>query len=183
MLLKKRFIGFTLALTLAGFIGKAQNCKFDVDKNDEFTNKRKVSSTLNIGPKTLNGDKHLRVFWTVTVTKNGDDYSLNLLTTVFGKRDDIFSKGEKLLAKLADGSIIEFTAGEDAIPSFIVNSLGAFTQLNIHFNTDAATLNKIASSNLTVLRLKVGSLELDATIAENKAEKLTKLASCILQSK
>lgn len=154
----------------------AQHCKYDVDKTDAFTKEQIRSTTLKIGPQTIDTRKNREVGWTMTFEKKSKDHFIAFKVIMFGKFDDVVQSGQKVYLRLANDKIITFTAATEVLPAYMTG-LAVYTHYDLKFRTDAANIEALSTAPVTDFKLETGAKEIVAELGK-KGEKIMETAAC-----
>jgi hypothetical protein len=176
--LKKTILTMLPALMLgtATLPAMAQRCKYDVNKTDAFTKEQVLSTTLKIGPQTIDTRKNREAGWTMTFEKKGKDHFITFKVIMFGKFDDVVQSGQKVYLRLANDSIIEFTAITQVLPAYRTG-LAVYTHYDLKFRTSAADIEALSAAPVTDFKLETGVKEIVAELGK-KGEKIMETAAC-----
>jgi hypothetical protein len=82
--------------------------------------------------------------------------------------------------KLADGTTLTLKSSEEALPITNANESTVFTQWQIHYDLDDATLRQLANSPVVAVRTEIGE-DLSFPIRERKSRRLADVARCFAQ--
>lgn len=154
----------------------AQQCKYDVNKTDAFTKEQVLSTTLKIGPQTIDSRKNREVGWTMTFEKKGKEHFITFKVIMFGKFDDVVQSGQKVYLRLANDNVIEFTAATQVLPAYMTG-LAVYTHYDLKFRTDAANIEALSAAPVTDFKLEAGAKEIVAELGK-KGEKIMETAAC-----
>ncbi|PSK90099.1 hypothetical protein [Taibaiella chishuiensis] len=165
-----------LILTAATTATMAQKCRYDVDKTDAFSKEQLRSTTLKIGPQTIDTRKNREVGWTMTFEQKGGNRFIAFKVIMLGKRDDVVQQGQQAYLRLANDKIIILTAETDVLPSYMTG-LAVYTHYDLRFKTDAAAITALSESPATDFKLETGSREIAAELGK-KGEKIMETAAC-----
>lgn len=154
----------------------AQKCRYDVDKTDAFSKEQVRSTTLKIGPQTIDTRKNREVGWTMTFEKKGKDNFIAFKVIMFGKFDEVVQSGQKVYLRLADDKIIELIAETPVLPAYMTG-IAVYTHYNLKFKTDAGAIAALSAAPVTDFKLETGTKEIVAELGK-KGEKIMETVAC-----
>ncbi len=173
MTLPKSLIIMSFAF-LSSFSLHAQDCKFDIDKKDDFTGEHVRSIRHKIGAVYYN--------WVMLLEQKGPKYYMTVIHEENGKINDIITKGSKIFFKLEDGTVIDMELTDDAVPIHSIPSDKIVTTWMEKGELSKETMMKISKAGISVIRLKIGSKDIDSPTATGKsANKIREYAECMLK--
>ena len=82
--------------------------------------------------------------------------------------------------KLADGTTVTLQSSSDAAPVTNANETTVFTQWQIPYIVDDATLRQLAASPVVAVRTEIGET-LSFELKEKKSQRISDVAACFLQ--
>ncbi len=155
-------------------VSKGNDCKLKIDKVDPFTNGIQKQAELPIGPRVWN--------YKIIMENNNETYYFGMIINNSGELRDIVETGTKMISlKLADGTVLDFTAQEDIKPNYNVWGTNIITFYTPKFTVERSVLEKLAASPITDLKLYLGKQEaLIPDIKEKQTKKIVEAASCVL---
>jgi len=170
-----KHLSFTLLMALIPAIAFAQNCKFDEDKKDPFTNGRLRVVAHKIGPVSWN--------WNFSLEENGGKYFISMRMLRAGKMEDMYPKDRKVMIKLENGKILELTADKDFPPGYAVSSDGViWTNYIPKFEVDKAFLTDLSSSPITDIKVTLGSQDIMLPkITGKQTDRIKESAACLVK--
>lgn len=172
--LNKRTFLALATLLLASPSLWAQNCKFDEEKKDPFSNGMTRKSAHHIGPVSWN--------WLLTFTQAGNQHTMDLRVVLGAHLLDVIEKGNILFLKLEDGTIIRLPALEQCNPTHLVSQGVIWTNYIPKYSLDAETIAKMGQSPITDLKIKIGTNDyLLPKITARQTAKIMTTIKCMSQ--
>lgn len=104
------------------------------------------------------------------------------LTTMFVRAGATASQipaGSMLTAALTDGTVIDIPTSQDSEAVRSANSALVFTQWQVVADIDKTVLNKLTSSPLKAIKIKVENQDVIDNVPEKKGRKLQNVAKCL----
>ncbi len=170
--LKKSPILILIALLLASPLLQAQDCKFDEEKKDPFSNELMRKTAHKIGPATWN--------WMLTFTQTGSNLVMDLRVVSGAHLQETVAKGNILLLKLANGEVLQLPSLEDSAPAHLVASGVIWTNYFFKYQLTDDVKAKMAQSPITDLKIKIGAIEtLLPKITEKQTNKIMNTVGCM----
>ena len=172
--MKKIFLfAILFAVSASGNHIYAQKCKFDSDKEDEFTKEHVRSVKHPIGSILFR--------WWMLMEQKGPKFELTLQVSTTGKMDDVFAKGSKMLFKLENGKVVEIVADADYMPAFHVESNTIITNWLPKGVVSEENMKALSESPITAVRVNVANKDVNApNITGKEADKIQQSATCFL---
>ena len=101
------FKTFLIVLVIGIFSSQmnAQNCKYDFDKKDPMTEERVRRNRYT-----------LKSFLVFNLYRRGDDFRVEVEVALVGEQNYSVEKGEEVLLKLSDGTLLTLKAADEANP-------------------------------------------------------------------
>lgn len=168
-----------LILSTSTMTATAQKCKYDVDKTDPFSKEQVRSTTLKIGPQTIDSRKNREVGWTMTFEQKGGNHYIAFKVILLGKRDEVMQQGQKAYLRLANDKIVILTAAAEVLPSYMTG-ITVYTHYDLRFQTDAAAMAALSEAPATDFKLETASREISAELGKKGAQ-IMETAACFRQ--
>jgi len=156
----------------------AQKCKFDKDEKDKFTNVHIRSSKFQVGGMFYR--------WFILLEQKGDKYYMTYQIAVNGKVDDPIKKGNKIMMKLEDNSIVELEVDQDYNPQQNVENTGTANPFISSMwlpkgELSKEQMTKLSNSPISAIRINIAGKDLDSPeIAAKQSKKLKETSACML---
>lgn len=168
---KSRFLILT-AVLLSAYTAQAQNCKFDEEKKDPFSNELMRKTAHKIGPATWN--------WMLTFIQTGSNLGMDLRVVLGGHLQETIGKGNILFLKLENGEVLQLPSLEDATPAHLVATGTIWTNYFFKYQLTDDLKTKMAQSPITDLKIKIGANEtLLPKITEKQTTRIMNTVSCM----
>jgi hypothetical protein len=156
----------------------AQKCKFAYSKTDPISGEMTKGNMLTISVMTY--------YWKIGFNRIGDSFDLGMFIRISTTAREILQKGDPLILRLANGEIITINSIDEFLPSAQVSGAGTtsariLTEYRGKFYIDAASLQKIADSPPTFIRMNIESKVYEKEITAKDGKKVSQAARCILQ--
>jgi len=159
----------------------AQKCKYDYNKADPITGEATKGIGMNIESKAFVMTSGTVYRCNMGFNKIGDTYYMNVEISYTGNLREYILKDNPLIIKLSNGETITIYPQTDFLPMATANQNAVFTQYKAKYDIDAASIQKIAESDPTFLRLSMESRTYDRSLDSKDKKKFTNAARCILQ--
>jgi hypothetical protein len=164
---------FILSITS---IQAQEKCKYKIDKTDPFTNKP---------IRTIDAPIMYNVITTFqldfTLEKIGDDYDIAVYTAIPGTYDDYLEKGDSIMVKFADNSIVTCYAKDRGTPKKSSYGGNAATSYGAIYPISIEKLKTYSTSLATILQINIGARKYTVNINDKNSKRLMKGAACIMQ--
>jgi hypothetical protein len=171
-LIKKSRLLTLTTLLLFTYTLNAQNCKFDEEKKDPFSNELIRKTAHKIGPATWN--------WMMTFTQTGNNLGMDLRVVLGGHLQETITKGNILFLKLENGEVLQLLSLEDATPAHLVATGTIWTNYFFKYQLNNDVKAKMAQSPITDLKIKIGANEtLLPKITEKQTSRIMNTVSCM----
>lgn len=158
------FMLMTVSTSLAG-----DPCKKVKQHTDAFG----VTSRGAIVAADIGGFQQLSI-----VARDGKR-ELTMMQVMRGSIDTVAPAGTVGEFKLADGSVVSLPTAKASDPVTNANSSTVFTQWQMTYDLDPASLVALARSPIVAARTEVGPHEVQLTLASKKGARLQRAAACI----
>ena len=147
----------------------AQKCKYDFDEKDPMTEERVRRNSYK-----------LKAYLRLGLYRRGDDYRVEINFNYSGERNDIVEKGNELLLKLSDGTLLKLPSTEDVTP--ITNLVGNYivTTYAVSYKINEEEMRKIAKSGIAVTRVNLAGQEVTVESSKRETRITGEGATCIL---
>ncbi len=171
--MKKTFLLLlTIIITLSA---NAQKCDYIKNEVDAFTGEKIViTNFVNINKKFTS-----RHFFAHSFGFSGGFYFINLKLTG-GGQSLFISKGNKLLLKLNDDSILEFEASEAQKTEFNSINGASYSYIVPSYNLSKEQLALIANTGIKLMRMETSENQYDSEVTEKDNKKIKQSINCIL---
>ena len=178
--MKKRFFALTILTLLFLSVNKIyaqENCKYNVDKKDPFTEKPihaiitpiKVSIFPNFN-------------WQLFLYKTGDDYHIETSLAFSGALNDFLEKGDSIMFKLEDGKIITCYARERMTPKPIGTPDRPLTAYqNVFYPITKDEFSLFTTSLVTFAQMNIGTRAIQEKVNDKNAKKILNAALCVMK--
>lgn len=111
-----------------------------------------------------------------------DKFFFNIQIFVLGEVRVRMEQGNKILAKLEDGSIIELVADKEVTPKFDLYANSVSTEWAIHISISEDDMKKFSLSPIQLMRTTIGGTEYNMPDAGPRyTAKITEMAACMLK--
>lgn len=171
----KKILFAAIAIIIT-FSANAQKCDYLKNEIDAFTGEKiVVTNFVNINKKFTS--KH---FFAQSFGFSGGFYFLNLKLTG-GGQSLFISKGNKLLFKLNDDSLLEFEASEPQKTEF--NSINgvSYSYIIPSYNVSKEQLEQIANTGIKLMRMETSESQYDSEVTEKDNKKIKQSINCVLK--
>lgn len=171
--MKKTFLLLlTIIITLSA---NAQKCDYIKNEVDAFTGEKIViTNFVNINKKFTS-----RHFFAHSFGFSGGFYFISLKLTG-GGQSLFISKGNKLLLKLNDDSILEFEASEAQKTEFNSINGASYSYIVPSYNLSKEQLALIATTGIKLMRMETSENQYDSEVTEKDNKKIKQSINCIL---
>lgn len=171
--MKKTFLLLlTIIITLSA---NAQKCDYIKNEVDAFTGEKIViTNFVNINKKFTS-----RHFFAHSFGFSGGFYFISLKLTG-GGQSLFISKGNKLLLKLNDDSILEFEASEAQKTEFNSINGASYSYIVPSYNLSKEQLALIANTGIKLMRMETSENQYDSEVTEKDNKKIKQSINCIL---
>lgn len=154
----------------------AQNCDYLKNEIDEFSGKKTViTNFVNINKKFTS--KH---FFAHSFSFIEGLYFINFKLTG-GGQSLFISKGNKLLLKLNDDSILELGAAENQKTEFKSINGASYSYIIPLYNVSREQLEKIADVGIKLIRMETSESQYDSSVTDKDNKKIKQSISCLLK--
>lgn len=171
--MKKTFLLLlTIIITLSA---NAQKCDYIKNEVDAFTGEKIViTNFVNINKKFTS-----RHFFAHSFGFSGGFYFISLKLTG-GGQSLFISKGNKLLLKLNNDSILEFEASEAQKTEFNSINGASYSYIVPSYNLSKEQLALIANTGIKLMRMETSENQYDSEVTEKDNKKIKQSINCIL---
>lgn len=153
-----------------------ENCKYNVDKKDPFTEKavRAIITPLKfvIFP-AFN--------WQLFLYKEGDSYHLETSVAFVGEIHDVLQKGDSLQFKFENGKIFTAYARDQIIPLVSGSDSRVTAYQNIYFPVTADEFTLFTASPVSFVQMNAGVRKFQEKVNEKNAKKIVNAALCVMK--
>lgn len=122
----------------------------------------------------------LKSFLVLNLYRRGDDFRVEVEVALAGEQNYSVEKGEEVLLKLSDGTLLTLKAADEANPVSYVQGYQVATNYAISYNISEEEMTKISKEGITVVRLNLAEQELTVESSKRKIRKIKEGATCIL---
>lgn len=174
----KKMVLLILAIVVSVSL-QAQNCKYLVNKTDEFTGKHTKATQVYLQGSLLTGGSSLLFNYSDTVYSAGFLMMASMYTTDQAK----IPEGSTSFFKFTDGKVLSVKNKFGGSNSSYNTVSGGNTMMYIMFDLDRATLIKLSESPIEKIRIGYnadGSVGYDLDINRNKQQGIKQAITCIL---
>lgn len=171
--MKKTFLLLlTIIITLSA---SAQKCDYLKNEVDAFTGEKIVlTNFVNINKKFTS-----RHFFAHSFGFSSGFYFINLKLTG-GGQSLFISKGNKLLLKLNNDSILEFEASEAQKTEFNSINGASYSYIVPSYNLSKEQLTLIVNAGIKLIRMETSENQYDSEVTEKDNKKIKQSINCIL---
>jgi hypothetical protein len=163
-------LSFLTTLVLAASLAFSQNCKFDFDKTDPFTN-----------VKTQRINVRGNMFFSMGFYRQNDDFRIEAYLSMNDAQNFVVPAGSKLDIKLTNGKIISIQNVADAQPAQSPLGNMIITNYAMSYKISKEDLTAIAANGITFIRTWYSDANYyDYEFKKKEPEKTTAAATCIL---
>lgn len=169
---KKKFLWVLVPALAATFSLQAQNCKFDEEKKDPFSNEMMRKTAHKIGPITWN--------WLMTFTQTGKQLDMGLQVVLQAHLQEPLAAGSILFLKFESGEMIQLPSLEETAPVHLVSNNVIWTNYIVKYRLNDEARARMAASPITDLKIKVGPQDiLLPKITKKQTEKIMTTVRCM----
>ena len=161
------FLAFLILTVSQSF---SQNCKFDYDKTDPFTNEKQQRLSVR-------GN----MFFSMAFYRKNDDFRIESYLSMNDAQNFVIPAGSKLDIKLTNGKIISILNVEEAKPASGILGTLVITNFAMSYKVTKEDLGAIADNGITFIRTWYSdSNYYDYEFKKKDPEKTMVGARCIL---
>jgi hypothetical protein len=113
--------------------------------------------------------------------RKGDNYHLGMVISYRLSTREFIQKGDPIIFKLSNGEVVTVYSLDEYSPVAQANQGVIFSMYNGRYGIDAATIQKLAESPPTFVRMNIGSMVFEKEIAAKNGKEISQAAACILQ--
>ncbi len=174
--MKTKIVKITLILGLIIFFttAYAQKCKYDYEKNDEFT-----------GAKSKGNTTKLSNAWLIGLNKVDDTYNLGVFIRLDGEKNLYLEQGDSIMFKFSNGNFVTFYAKVRSAPeSQVITSLTAaaiITTYRAVYDIPVDKMNLLKNNAVTHIRMNIGNLVYQEELKEKTTKIFQQNADCIMK--
>lgn len=159
-----------LVLMCTADVIHAQNCKFDLDKTDPFTNEKeqRISYRYN-------------VYFRFSFYHKGADYRIQSSVSMPGEQKFNLPEGSKIDIKLNDGNKITLNSDNEVLPAPYIDKEQVYSAYEMTYRITQDQVAQIADSGILLIRTWLkGDSYYDYEMKKKESEKVQFNAGCIL---
>lgn len=167
---------FAIIAIIITFSANAQKCDYLKNEVDAFTGEKIViTNFVNINKKFTS--KH---FFAHSFGFSGGFYFISIKLT--GGGESLFiSKGNKLLLKLNDDSILELEASEPQKTEFRSVNGASYSFIVPTYHILKEQLEQIANTGVKLIRMETSENQYDSEVTEKDNKKIKQSIDCLLK--
>ena len=120
--------------------------------------------------------------WYLVMERKGSKYSITFSILALSEVRMVMTKGTKLLLKLEDGTMMEFTAENEVVPSFDVAG-AIYTHWDMKVPVTEDQIKQFSKSAISIMRTTIGDKEYNMPDAHDRyTNKIMANAACMLEN-
>lgn len=153
-----------------------ENCKYNVDKKDPFTDKA-VHAIIT----PLKFIIFPAFNWQLFLYKEGDSYHLETSVAFAGVVNDVLEKGDSLQFKFENGKIFTAYARDLIIPLISGSDSRVTAYQNAYFPITPEDITLFTVSPVSFVQMNAGVRKFQEKVNEKSAKKIINAALCVMK--
>ena len=157
-------------------VNAQENCKYNVDKKDPFTDKpvHAIITPIKVSIfPTYN--------WQLFLYKDGDSYHIETSVAFVGNVSDVMEKGDSIQFKFESGKILSLHARDRINPLISGSDLKTTAYQNVYFEISNDDFGLFSTSPVAYVQMNTGSRKYQEKVNEKNAKKIINAALCVMK--
>ena len=185
VIMRKAVVLFMLAIFLPGYLcaQNLDNCRFQINKTDEFTGEHILVTTAEKMNNPLSGSYQFAFSFVNIIDRDNllpPSKLMNIKLSSVNKSLFI-GKGDPVLIKLSNNDIIELLAMDDYYTETkSISSSRTLTQVSSNYEISNENLVKIMKIGIAKIQINTSTSQVNLVLRQNDNKKINKMLNCVV---